>query len=128
MVDSLLPDTVFLGVDTIMCKGVPFEIDITAINNSTYLWNDSATVPKKVITQAGTYWGQVQNFCGIMRDTIVVLSDTIPDIDLGADTTLCIGQTQFLNAYFSRSKYNGKMEIDLLFNEFLHLEVKFGFK
>jgi len=105
VVDSLLPDTVFLGVDTIMCKGVPFEIDITAINNSTYLWNDSATVPKKVITQAGTYWGQVQNFCGIMRDTIVVLSDTIPDIDLGADTTLCIGQTQFLNAYFSRSKY-----------------------
>ncbi len=105
VVDSLLPDTVFLGIDTIFCKGNPFEIDISAVNNSTYLWNDSSAVPKKQISKAGTYWAQVQNFCGTMRDTIVVKSDTFPDIDLGMDTTLCAGQTYLMNAAFSRSRY-----------------------
>jgi len=105
VVDSLLPDTVFLGHDLVMCLGNPFNIDISAVNSSTYLWNDSSTAPVKTISKAGTYWGQVQNFCGTMRDTIVVKSDTIPNIDLGNDTVLCSGQTFLLNAYFSRSSY-----------------------
>jgi len=105
VVDSLLPDTVYLGIDTIFCRGNPFEIDITAVNNSKYLWNDSSTAPKKQISKAGTYWAQVANFCGVMRDTIVVRSDTFPDIDLGMDTTLCVGQTFLMNAFFSRSQY-----------------------
>lgn len=105
VVDSLLPDTVHLGSDTIFCRGRPYEIDITAVNNSKYLWNDSSTVPKKLINKAGTYWAQVQNQCGTMRDTVVVLSDTIPKIDLGMDTVLCSGQTYLINAFFSRSRY-----------------------
>ena len=63
--------TVNLGNDTTLCQGETLILDATT-SNATYLWQDNSTNPTFIVTQQGTYWGQVTNSCGIKSDTIIV--------------------------------------------------------
>jgi len=72
-------------------------LDATA-PNSTYLWHDNSTNPSWSVSQQGTYWITVSNSCGTVPDTINIIYNTVPTVNLGNDTTLCQGQSTTLNA------------------------------
>lgn len=92
-----------LGNDTNLC---PSDTLILNANNSysTYLWQDSTTDYKYEVTQAGTYWVQVTNSCGVFTDTINVTYNTMP-VNLGNDTSLCNGGYLILNPNIQNANY-----------------------
>lgn len=92
-----------LGNDTNLCPRYSLLLN-AAISNSTYLWQDGSTNYKYEVTQGGIYWVQVTNSCGIFTDTITVTYNTIP-VNLGADKTLCIGQSLTLSPNISNATY-----------------------
>ncbi|MBL4752694.1 MAG: hypothetical protein JKY52_03710, partial [Flavobacteriales bacterium] len=71
-------------------------LDATNVNLN-YLWQDNSTSPTFAVTQPGTYWVEVANSCGNIADTLLVTYNPVLSIQLGSDTSLCVGQTLTLN-------------------------------
>jgi hypothetical protein len=95
--------TVTLGNDTTMCGGT---ITLDAGNSgATYLWSDNSTSQTLVATTSGTYFvtATLTGGCNA-SDTIVVTINTVPVVNLGADTAQC-GGTVTLNAQNAGSTY-----------------------
>lgn len=92
-----------LGNDTNLCAGQTLPLNV-ATSNSEYLWQDNSTSYEYLVTEAGTYWVQVTNSCGVFADTINVTYNTIP-VDLGPDTVLCAGQTVTLSPNIPDADY-----------------------
>ncbi|HHZ65898.1 MAG TPA: hypothetical protein EYN38_08120 [Flavobacteriales bacterium] len=93
-----------LGNDTTICGGQPLILNV-ATSNASYLWQDNSTGPTMTITQAGTYWVTVTvNNCST-TDIIIVSVNTIPTLNLGGDTSLCDGETIFLDAFNTNCSY-----------------------
>lgn len=70
-----------------------------------YLWQDGSTDSAFTVTSPGLYWLEVANFCGVNRDSINIGLLPIPAIDLGADDTLCVGDTVRLNVATEGATY-----------------------
>ena len=102
-IDSLYPDSVYLGIDTLLCVGDSITFDISAVHGSSYLWSDGSLDSIKKGAGGQTLWAEVSNVCGVFKDTIELYSERVPEIEFGNDTVLCDGQSLLLNAYFSRS-------------------------
>lgn len=97
------PPDPFLGNDTVLCGGS--LILNSGLAGYSYLWQDGSTNPTLTVTTEATYSLRVSNKCGFEQDTIVVGFETVPEVDLGNDTTICEGQSVLLNAIYSRSFY-----------------------
>lgn len=91
------PPQTNLGNDTTICLGDTILLDVS-YPASNYLWSDNSTGPTLQVFSAGTYWGEASHACGVSRDTIVIATDVVPTIDLGADTTICKGDILILDA------------------------------
>ena len=91
------PDPLNLVSDTILCDNAVWQLDVS-YPGATYLWHDNSTNPVQMISQAGLYWAEITNQCGSERDSVNVTLDQMPMVDLGADTTLCQGETTLLDA------------------------------
>ncbi|MBK6775277.1 MAG: hypothetical protein IPG74_05305 [Flavobacteriales bacterium] len=101
---SLTPlPLVDLGPDTSLCDGTLIWLD-AVLPNATYLWNDGST-GGTLNAGAGTWSVQVTANGCINSDTIGIGWFVPPFIDLGADTTLCPGQTTLLNASYPGAAY-----------------------
>lgn len=100
--DSVL--AVDLGPDTILCSGQTLELNLYTPGVS-YLWNDGTTDSARTVAVADTYWVETSNFCGTFRDTVIVTTDDTPDVNLGNDTTFCLGDTLLLDATSSNATY-----------------------
>jgi len=61
--------------------------------------------PTFLVTETGTFWVEVQNSCGISRDTIEIMFETKPYIDLGEDTTICRNIPLTLEVMFTGATY-----------------------
>jgi hypothetical protein len=86
-----------LGNDTTICSGS--SLTLTATNtSSTYLWNTGATTATLSASTAGTYSVRVTNSCGISRDTIIVSLKSLPTVNIGVDTAICVNSAITLNA------------------------------
>lgn len=105
VIDTLFPDTLNLGVDTLMCLGDSLYYDLRTINNTSYLWHDGDTTPFRTIDSTGLYWVEMTNACGFISDSIDVEFESPPIVDFGPDTALCSGTIIFLNAINSRARY-----------------------
>jgi len=93
-VNTPIPVAINIGVDTsLLCNGDVLTIDATT-PNSTYFWDDGSTNPTLPVTVAGNYAVTVTTPCGSGSDDmeIVTLFD-VPQLNLGADQTLCTGET-----------------------------------
>jgi hypothetical protein len=79
---------VALGTDSVRCGG---SVTLDAGNaGATYLWTDGSMAQTFVATATGTYDVEVTSPQGcIGNDTIMVTINTIPTVDLGADTLVC---------------------------------------
>jgi len=102
---TLIPlPTVNLGNDTAVCTGDVFFIDAFNVNG-TYIWHDNTTASTHVVNQTGLYVVTVTvNTCQ-NSDTINVLYNPIPVIDLGNDTTICAPDNLVLDASYPNASY-----------------------
>jgi len=85
-----------LGNDTSFCDGTNYTLD--AYNNgATYVWQDGNTHPTYTVSKQGNYFVIVDlNGCR-NSDTVAVNYISKPVFSLGADTTICPGETLTLN-------------------------------
>ena len=93
-----------LGNDTIFCSG-NLTLDAGSHSNATYLWQDGSTGQQFTTSGTGTYFVEVQNACGILRDTINVLVTGPPQIILGDFVQYCDNNTLTLSAQNPGSSY-----------------------
>jgi len=81
-----------LGPDTNICSNLSFSLNAGGGYDS-YLWQDGTTDSVFQVDTSGIYWVNVENECGTASDTIIVGFKESFEIDLGADTTFCYGNS-----------------------------------
>jgi gliding motility-associated-like protein len=81
-----------------------------------YIWNTGDTTSSITVTSPGTYWVTGEYTCGQLTDTIQIINQPLLELDLGNDTTFCLGESIWLegNAGFTTYEWNtGDMENSL---------------
>jgi gliding motility-associated-like protein len=89
-----------LGRDTTICinSGIILSPH-PGFSNITYSWNNGSTTPQIMVDQPGTYWLAITDPVGCKaRDTISVSFKSLPQFNLGSDTSLCERNSLQLNA------------------------------
>lgn len=94
---NIFPPNISFGPDASLCPGETFTLDAT-IPDGIYLWQDGSTAPTFTVTQAGNYWVQVSNLCGVVVEDINVSYQALAPPSLGSDITICPGQNLVLDA------------------------------
>jgi gliding motility-associated-like protein len=93
-----------LGNDTSLCLSESLLLNL-ANQNAIYNWQNGSIDSTLLVVQAGTYWSEVTRGNCFKNDTINVIYDSIPSINLGNDTTLCEGENLLLNATSLNASY-----------------------
>jgi len=93
-----------LGNDTMICGAVNIPLNV-AQAGATYLWQNGSAGSFFTINQPGTYHVRITNSCGSVSDTIHVIQQTAPVVDLGNDTLTCGSVNILLNAGNPGSQY-----------------------
>ncbi|AKD56707.1 gliding motility-associated C-terminal domain-containing protein [Spirosoma radiotolerans] len=89
---SLVPVNLELGKDTTLCgRQSTLLLDATTPGAFDYRWNDGSTKPTRQVTKPGKYSVTAVTSCKTLTDSLIV--DYALDFSLGADTTICNGQT-----------------------------------
>ncbi|NML64902.1 hypothetical protein HHL22_06750 [Hymenobacter sp. RP-2-7] len=97
-VRALALPTVAIGGDSVLCPGATAQL-VTFVGNAasplTYRWNTGATTASLPVTQAGTYTVTVTNATGCAQQASYRVRGALaaPTFTLGADTTLCDGES-----------------------------------
>jgi len=101
-----LPPVVNLLPDSLLC---PNDTAILDAENpgSQYLWNDGSINQTLQVTTTGTYSVSVTNIWGCVSVDSATISYWLPSgtLDLGNDTTLCLGEILTLDATTSNAVY-----------------------
>jgi hypothetical protein len=88
-----------LGNDTAYCQtDFPIQLQTNNLLFDTYLWNTGSATNTALAFSAGNYFLSANYICGTVTDTINLTLAPNPILNLGNDTTLCIGQQITLNA------------------------------
>ena len=90
--------TIDLGNDTTICQGSVLTLNAGGIPGATYLWSTGEVTSSIQVISAGSYAVTVTHGPCTVVDAITVSLNTPPVVDLGADITLCSGQTTTLTA------------------------------
>jgi hypothetical protein len=86
-----------LGSDITTCQGDPATFDAGDFN--AYLWDNGATTQTRTVTTAGTYYVTVTGAGNCKgSDTVQLLNNPKPIVNLGNDTMICPGASITLNA------------------------------
>ncbi len=94
-----------LGDDTTLCQGEALLLDAATAQSGTFLWQDNSTEQIFTVNAAGVYWADVTvNNC-TTRDSIQIDYTPLPVVNLGADTTLCQGETLQLDVTTANATY-----------------------
>jgi PKD repeat protein len=88
---------VHLGSDITVCQGDPAIFN--AGNFNAYLWDNGATTQTRTVTAAGTYYVTVTGAGNCKgSDTVKLLNNPRPIVNLGNDTMICPGVSLTLDA------------------------------
>lgn len=102
---NVYPLPVFsLGNDTALCWGQQLQFSFNLLQ-ALYKWNTGSNLNTFTINQAGTYWLQVSQQGCVKGDTVIIIYNPSPILNLGNDTTLCEHQTLLLNAFNGNATY-----------------------
>ncbi len=96
---NVTPDiTLDAGPDITICQGE--NIILTASGNNDFLWNTGETTASITVTPATTTTYSVTSSSGncSLTDEVVVTVDNPPSVSLGADVTICSGDSIILTA------------------------------
>lgn len=92
-----------LGPDTTVCQNGIFVFNAGS-GFASYRWQDGHPDSTYTAFESGLYWVEAINICGdTLRDSITITVDSIGLFDLGADTTICIGDSLVLSVVDSSS-------------------------
>lgn len=90
--DYTLSPNLGLGQDTLnFCEGELLTID-AGPNFSSYLWQDGSTESSYTAKEAGMYWVEVFNGECYLRDSVVVIKESLPVISWNDELLLCSGK------------------------------------
>lgn len=94
-----------LGDDTALCTGqlLSYHYDVPGVS---YDWNDGTTGGNYSIRQAGLYWLNAEKNGCFFRDSIAVSYKPLPNVNLGPDTLLCVGDTKLLTVSMPYTSVN----------------------
>ncbi len=115
-IDSIPSISVNLGNDTNLCVGNGLVLDAFQNHPVSYSWSTGAGSSSIPATADTSYSVTVSNTCFSVADTFNLLLTPPPVIDLGNDTSLCLGDSITLNAAFDTSSYiwsNGSTQSEL---------------
>ena len=97
--------TLYLGKDTLLCKGDTVILSAKTTGSKQYQWSNLKTDSAISVTTAGLYWARIKDtMCYSIRDTIDVAFQTKAAFSLGKDTSFCVGNSFLLNAALSGAK------------------------
>lgn len=82
-----------LGNDTTICQGNSVTLTPIAGGGASYLWSTGATSPSITVNTTNTYWVTVSIAGCTGSDSVNVIVNPIPVVDLGNDTSACDGQS-----------------------------------
>lgn len=87
---SPLPISVDLGMDTILCPGEIYPLDVSNIIGN-YVWQDGSDDAIYYVSESGIYEVQIETACGEMGSDIVEISfsENNFNLNIGVDTVLC---------------------------------------
>ncbi len=85
-------------LDSVLCNGESYFIDLTTDSLSTFVWYDGNAGAFDTITLQNTYWVQEWNICGQDSTDFLVAFVSDPQTLLGNDTVLCISDSMVLDA------------------------------
>ncbi len=93
-----------LGENILTCNYDTINIGIDSINGASYMWNTLENATNIDVTQSNDYILTISNGTCMVSDTInVSFMDT--ELELGNDTTICIGDTLTLDAFHPNVTY-----------------------
>lgn len=94
-----LPELSIYG-DSIMCAGDSLLLSVIASDD--FYWNDGDLTLDKLIDTDSSQWYYVvtEHFCGHFYDSVYILVNPLPEIELGPDQTILYG----LGTHFSVSE------------------------
>jgi PKD repeat protein len=99
----LIP-TFSLGPDKSVCDSVTLQI--TNPQTASYQWSTGATGITTTVMQSGLVWALATSASNCAyADTISIVVNASPQLNLGQDTTLCFGNSLEINAGISALKY-----------------------
>ncbi|MEM9984085.1 MAG: hypothetical protein AAF804_03230, partial [Bacteroidota bacterium] len=104
-VDFLAPPSLSLGRDTLLCEGETLSLGQDLSSSYTYLWSTGSSDRIQSLTAADCYWVEASNLCGLARDTLCLSYEQAPQLNLGADTTLCENESLRLDATWPNASY-----------------------
>lgn len=82
--------SVDLGPDVSICSGDSIELSVSTIGD--FLWSTGEITSSIYVYSAGTYWVEVTTVCGVGLDTIELLPNVPPTVEIVGPTTLCPGE------------------------------------
>jgi gliding motility-associated-like protein len=90
---SLAASKSFLGNDIHFCDSNSYPIVVSAGSTkaNSYLWSTNSTDSFINVSSAGSYWVKITKGSCTMLDTIKVLKDSLPVLNLGNDSSTCYG-------------------------------------
>ncbi|MHB1279356.1 MAG: T9SS type A sorting domain-containing protein [Bacteroidia bacterium] len=92
--------------DTILCHQNTITVDLPVNNALQHQWSDlSKGNSIQVPFNRTLIWIQYSNYCGSIRDTMLVTRLQVPAITIGPDTTLCSQETITLGHFFKGTRY-----------------------
>jgi gliding motility-associated-like protein len=99
--------TINLGNDTTFCSGNNLTLDAgTFPGGATYIWQDNSTAQTFTVNTTGTYYVLVTDTGGCTgTDSIQITVNPVPSVNLGNDTSFCVGSNLVLNAQNTGATY-----------------------
>jgi len=92
-----------LGRDTTLCEDKTVLLDAQNAGAS-YLWQDNSNDQTYIVTKPGKYFVAVTKNNCVSRDTILINYNLKPVFSLGADVSICSGQTITLKPTIQNGK------------------------
>lgn len=99
----VLPPTTKLLADTSFCRGDSLLLK-TSFFASNIAWSNTGKDSFIVITQPGKYWIEANYYGCAVSDSVNVIENALPVVNLGNDTTICVPAI-LLNAQNEQSTY-----------------------
>jgi PKD repeat protein len=100
--------TIIVAGNVTLCMGQNTQLDLVT-SNATILWNTTETSSSINVGMQGDYYAVVTSLanssCAIHSDTVNIVVNPLPVVELGADTSICEGDTIFLDATNLNSTY-----------------------
>lgn len=87
-----------LGPDRNFCANGSVNLSLPVQAFTSYQWSTGSFSNAITVSQAGTYWVEASNACGVFRDTVTLGVDQPLSFSLGPDITECQQDTIYLQA------------------------------